>query len=247
MKAVGIIPARYGSTRFEGKPLVDICGKSMIRRVYDQASQAIDVVYVATDDQRIVDEVLSFNGKVVMTSIDHETGSNRCLEASKMIQKEFDHDIIINIQGDEPLLEPENLKTLVGLFQEIDVDFATLIRKMHSDEPLKSGNGVYVTMNERNEAMYFSRSVIPFIRDFAQEDWKAQHRYYKHIGVYGYTTTALERFSSMSKSNLEIAENLEQLRWIENGGKIKLAEVEDNGMAVDTREDLEKVIKHITG
>jgi len=245
LKIVGIIPARYGSTRFEGKPLVDICGKSMIQRVYEQAYKAIDKVYVATDDQRIYDAVVAFGGNAVMTSSDHSTGSNRCLEASNSIQSDYNHDIVINIQGDEPLLDPENLKVLSGLFSDINVEFATLIKAIEPNTILASGKGVHVIKNKKNEAIYFSRSVIPHLRGARQEEWASLHQFYHHIGVYGYTVAALTEFSALSSSVLEDSEMLEQNRWIENGGRIKLAVVKDEGLAIDTPEDLEKVIKHI--
>ena len=245
MKVIGIIPARYGSSRFEGKPLADICGKTMIQRVYEQAIQAIDVVYVATDDQRIYDRVISFGGKAIMTSIEHQTGSNRCLEASNSIQAEYNHDVIINIQGDEPLLDPENLKTLIDLFRELNVNFGTLIKRTESNELITNDSGVYVVKNQQNEAIYFSRSIVPFVRDHHKDSWGEKHTFYKHIGVYGYTVSALSKFAALNKSTLEIAENLEQLRWLEHGGTIKLAEVEDNGISVDTQDDLEKVINYL--
>lgn len=245
MKIVGIIPARYGSTRFEGKPLIDICGKSMIQRVYEQASKAIEHVYVATDDQRIFDTVIGFGGKAVMTSADHSTGSNRCLEASKAIQSNFNHDIVINIQGDEPLLDPENLKVLSALFSDTKVEFATLIKSIEPGTVLVPGKGVHVIKNKNNEAIYFSRSVIPHLRSVHPSEWTSTHQFYHHIGVYGYTVSALAEFSALSSSKLEEAELLEQNRWIENGGRIKVAVVKDKGLAIDTPEDLEKVIKQI--
>lgn len=249
MKILGIIPARYGSSRFKGKPLADICGKPMIQHVYEQAAKAIDMVYVATDIQQIFDAVTSFGGNVIMTSEDHQTGTNRCLEASNKIQEIYNHDIVVNIQGDEPLMDPNNLKTLIDLFKaNLLVNFGTLIKRVNINKiGLKDGDGVYVTKTENNEAIYFSRSVIPFVRDYSKECWTTEHTFYRHIGVYAYTVGALQKFSSLQKSTLEIAENLEQLRWLENGGKIKLAIVEDNGIAVDTPEDLERVIKIIKG
>lgn len=247
MKVVGIIPARYGSTRFEGKPLADICGKPMIQRVYERASESIQEVYVATDDQRIYDAVTSFGGKVVMTSSEHETGTNRCLEASEIIQKKFDHDIVVNIQGDEPLLEPNILSILTGLFRDLDVEFATLIRRVHSLEPVLPADGVYVIKDFKDEAIYFSRSPIPYIREKLQENWSQEHVFYKHIGVYGYTIDALAEFAKMEKTPLEVAESLEQNRWIENDRTIHVAEVAvaDTSIPVDTPEDLQKVINII--
>lgn len=247
MKVLGIIPARYGSARFEGKPLADIYGKPMIQRVYEQAIKAIDVVYVATDHLQIYDAVKSFGGNVVMTNADHETGTNRCLEASNKIQESFSHNVVVNIQGDEPLLDPENLIALLQIFvSDNSVEFGTLIKSIDSNTgKLEAGDGVYVTKTENNEAMLFSRSIIPFVRDYSKENWTKQHAFFKHIGVYAYTVSALQKFAKLPKSKLEIAENLEQLRWLENGGKIKLALVEDKGIAVDTPEDLERVLKRL--
>ncbi|MBT6030754.1 MAG: 3-deoxy-manno-octulosonate cytidylyltransferase, partial [Crocinitomicaceae bacterium] len=189
MKVLGIIPARYGSARFEGKPLADIYGKPMIQRVYEQAIKAIDIVYVATDHTQIYDVVKSFGGNVVMTNADHETGTNRCLEASNKIQESFSHDVVINIQGDEPLLDPDNLKALIQIFvSDHSVDFGTLIKSVDPNkDKLEAGDGVYVTKKENDEAILFSRSIIPFVRDWSKENWTAKHTFFKHIGVYAYT------------------------------------------------------------
>jgi len=243
---VGIIPARYGSTRLEGKPLVDICGKTMIQRVYEQAKKALKFVVVATDDQRIYEEVINFGGKVVMTSTEHTTGTNRCLEAYQLFQKEtnISFDVVLNIQGDEPLLEPSQITNLIGCFQDKETQMATLVMPTKEKEELKSG--VFVVFDIHNNALYFSRAVIPVIRDIDKNNWFKHNTYYKHVGMYGFTPKALANFSSMEETNLESNEKLEQLRWLENGNKIKIAITLHNSIPVDTLEDVERVTQIIT-
>jgi len=240
---LGIIPARYGSTRLEGKPLVDICGKPMIQRVYEQAKKALEFVVVATDDKRIFDVVVAFGGEVVMTSKNHNTGTNRCLEAFEIFSKNVNvnFDVILNIQGDEPLLEPDQIKKLVSCFDEESTQMATLIVPTTKKEDLKSG--VFVVFDKNYDALYFSRTVIPVIRDKSIDG--SEHIFYKHVGMYGFTPESLNKFSSMKQTNLENAEKLEQLRWLENGLKIKLAITTHNSIPVDTFEDVEKVIQMI--
>lgn len=246
MKVVGIIPARYGSSRFEGKPLVDIVGKTMIQRVYEQARKALDKVVVATDDERILEEVKSFRGNAIMTSKNHSTGTNRCLEASDILRNQgVEHDVVINVQGDEPLLNPNHLSDLAKLFEDKTVELGTLIYPVKEGESIETNAGVYVVKDVKDNALYFSRSVIPFIRDDENMNWSSQHQFYKHIGVYAYTTKALSDFAAMDNSDLEQAESLEQNRWLENGRKIRTATVDEQGLCVDTPEDLEKVIQFI--
>ncbi len=239
---IGIIPARYGSTRLEGKPLVDICGKTMIQRVYEQAKKALDNVVVATDDNRIFDEVKSFGGEVVMTSKNHTTGTNRCLEAHEIYQNNsnIDFDVVLNIQGDEPLLKPQQITSLISCFEDKDTQMATLVIPTNNKEELDTG--VFVVFNKNNEAMYFSRAVIPVIRDEDFNDWSKHNTFYKHVGMYGFTPKTLKEFANMKETNLEKNEKLEQLRWLENGNKIKIAETKHNSIPVDTLEDVEKVI-----
>ncbi|MCF6351137.1 MAG: 3-deoxy-manno-octulosonate cytidylyltransferase [Flavobacteriaceae bacterium] len=243
---IGIIPARYGSTRLEGKPLVIICGKTMIQRVYEQAKKAIKNVVVATDNKRIYDAVINFGGKVVMTSRAHTTGTNRCLEAFEIIQKTTTKkfDIVLNIQGDEPLLEPEQIKQLISCFDDQRTEMATLIMPTTKKEELKSG--VFVVKDKNNFALYFSRAVIPFIRDQSKENWCKNNTYFKHVGMYGFLPKALKKFSKMEYTNLENCEKLEQLRWLENGYKIKVTTTLHNSVSVDTLEDVKKVIKIIS-
>lgn len=241
MNVLGIIPARYGSTRLEGKPLIDICGKPMIQRVYEQAKKKLKYVVVATDDERIKKTVQGFGGNVVMTSTDHSTGTNRCLEAYEVFaaKSNVDFDVIINIQGDEPLLEPEQLKLLVSCFNTT-TEMATLVIPVKEKENLFNG-GVYVVLDKFKNALYFSRSVIPFVRDIDKADWQQKHTFYKHIGMYAFRPDALREFASLQQTSLEIAESLEQNRWLENGKKIRVEITTSETIAVDTQEDLEKV------
>ena len=247
MKILGIIPARFASTRLQGKPLKDICGKTMIQRVYEQAIQALEHVYIATDDSRIEAEVNSFGGNVIMTSTEHTTGTNRCVEAYNIVQKELkiDFDAIINIQGDEPLLEPEILISLANCFNDSSTEMATLIRPVHDKKELLSTSDIWVVIDKNDNALYFSREIIPHFRGAHKDDWIEHHAYYKHIGMYGFTPKAIKQFASMNQTNLEKAESLEQLRWLENGGKIKVAHTAHHALSVDTQEDLEEVIEII--
>jgi len=242
MNILGIIPARYGSTRLEGKPLLDICGKSMIQRVYEQAKKALDHVIVATDDRRIEKAVHDFGGNVVMTSNKHNTGTNRCLEAFEIFKTEadLDIDVIVNIQGDEPLLATQQINLLTSCFKEESTAMATLVIPIRPEEKLFDG-GVFVVIDKNNNALYFSRSVIPFIRDADKNNWQQQHTFYKHVGMYAFNPNALREFANLPQTSLELAESLEQNRWLENGKKIKVAITKIETIAVDTLEDLEKV------
>ena len=237
MKVLGIIPARYLSTRLEGKPLADICGKPMIQRVYEQAKIALGSVLVATDDQRIVDAVKAFGGQVTMTAAEHTTGTSRCLEAYQ--NSEIEVDVVVNIQGDEPLLEPQQLEEIVNCFDDKTVDFATLV--FPNAEELRAGNGVYVALDKNLNASWFSRSVIPHMHGIERNEWDKTHQFYKHVGMYAYTPKALVEFSKMEQTTCEKAESLEQLRWLENGNKIRVGITKYRTIAVDTIEDLERV------
>ncbi len=242
-KIIGIIPARYGSTRLEGKPLVDICGKTMIQRVYEQVKKAIKYAVVATDDKRIFDAVIQFGGKVVMTSTNHTTGTNRCLEALEKYQKEIGiiFDVVLNIQGDEPLLEPKQITSLISCFENTKTQMATLVMPTNKASELKSG--VFVVFDKNKNALYFSRAVIPVVRDEKKEEWHIKNTFYKHVGMYGFTPNSLIKFANMEQTNLENQEKLEQLRWLENGNKISVAITLHNSVPVDTKEDVEKVIR----
>ena len=241
MKILGIIPARYGSTRFPGKPLIDINGKSMIQRVYEQAKSCprLDNVFVATDDQRIFDHVKSFGGSVEMTSDKHESGTDRCAELVEKINEKYD--VVINIQGDEPYIDPTQIIQLCDCFNDEKTDIATLIKKIDNTTDLFNENKVKVVKNPKDFAIYFSRNPIPFLKAEKQENWLEKHCYYKHIGIYGYRTEVLKNITVTSVSLLEKAEGLEQLRWLENGFHIKVAETELEAIAIDSPEDLEKI------
>ncbi len=241
MKILGIIPARFASTRFPGKPLIDLAGKSMIQRVYEQAKKANSLaeVVVATDSDQVYNAVKSFNGNVIMTSDQHQSGTDRCAEVCKKL---IGYDAIINIQGDEPLIDPSQINLLASCFNDISTDLATLVKKIETVEELFNFNTPKVIFNSRSEALYFSRQVIPYLKDIPEKDYLKNHTFYKHIGIYGYRTTTLGIVSKMPISNLERAEKLEQLRWIENGCKIRVAITERESLAIDTPSDVEKVL-----
>jgi len=227
---VGIIPSRYASTRFPAKPLVDIAGKSMIQRVYEQASKAssLNDVIVATDDQRIFEHVLGFGGKVVMTSTEHQSGTDRCAEVLGGLS---DVDVIINIQGDEPFIEPEQINQLATCFTNPETQIATLIKKIENEEDLQSNTVVKVSRTETNKAINFSRKAFSALEDS-----------YKHIGIYAYRADTLKIVSKLPQSDRELAEKLEQLRWLDNGFEIQLAETEHESNSVDTPEDLARML-----
>lgn len=241
LKIAGIIPARYNSTRFPGKPLADIFGKPMIRRVYEQAvlCKLIHLTIVATDDQRIYDTVLSFGGRAILTSSLHQTGTDRLAEALDHLNKDFD--VVINIQGDEPFIKPSQIETLIGCFNDPQCEIATLVKKIKSNEELFDLNSPKVVIGKNKQAIYFSRNPIPFIRGIEKENWLHHHSYYKHIGIYGYRNDILKKIAGLAQSSLEKAENLEQLRWIENGYKIFTAETNEDSYSVDVPGDIEKL------
>lgn len=242
MKVAGIIPARYGSTRFPGKPLAIIHGKSMIRRVYEQAAKAkkLSVVVVATDDQRIMNEVERFGGKAMMTSPDHHSGTDRCAEVLDALDEKFD--VVINIQGDEPFIDPEKIDLLTGMFDNPGVDIATLSTKIKDRTELENPNVVKLVKALTGKALYFSRSVIPFLRNPDSNSPVKPHDFLKHIGIYAYRSAVLHRIVKLEPGVLEKAESLEQLRWLEHGFHIYVSETESEGFAVDTPEDLSKII-----
>lgn len=243
MKIIGVIPSRYASTRFPGKPLVDIGGKPMIQRVYDQAakSSSLAQVIVATDDQRIANCVRTFGGEVMMTSESHRNGTARCGE----VAKEYLADYYINIQGDEPFIHPEQINTLASLLDG-KTQLGTLVKKVHDASILNNPNVMKVVLNTKQEAMYFSRSCIPYVRDHEPKNWLGKHDFYKHIGIYAYRSDVLLEIIQLPSSSLEIAENLEQIRWLENGYKIKTAETNHETMGIDIPEDVVKAIaQHI--
>ncbi len=244
MKFIGIIPARYGSSRFPGKPLADMAGKPMIQMVYEQVKKAIDEVWVATDDERILKVVEGFGGKAVLTSPDHKSGTDRCNEAFSKIGNGFD--VVINIQGDEPFIQPQQIETLKSCFDSKETELATLVKPFKKEdgfEVLFNPNSPKVVVNKNSEAIYFSRSIIPYIRDAHHTEWLDKHIFYKHIGMYAYRADVLKKITLLPQSNLELAESLEQLRWIENGYKIKVGLTDIETIGIDTPEDMEKAIK----
>ena len=238
---LGIIPARYESTRFPGKPLVDIAGKSMIQRVYEQSKKCIHLteVIVATDDVRIYDHVLNFGGVAVMTAADHQSGTDRCAEVALQHPQ---YNVIINIQGDEPYIDPEQISKLASCFNSPDTQLATLVKKITSEQELFNVNSPKVVLNKLSEAVYFSRSPLPHIRGQEQQNWLNSFTYFKHIGIYGYRADVLQQITKLPVSSLEKAESLEQLRWIENGYRLKVAETELETHAIDTPGDLKNLM-----
>lgn len=242
MKIAGIIPARYGSTRFPGKPLAMIDGKTMIRRVYEQASQAtsLDVVVVATDDERIANEVDSFGGKAMMTSTAHRSGTERCAEVAARLDGNYD--VAINIQGDEPFIDPVRIDLLAGMFGNPEVDIATLSSVITDTADIVNPNVVKLVAGTDGRALYFSRSPIPHLRGVDSGSWFDHHKFLKHIGIYGYRIEVLNQIVKLDESPLEKAESLEQLRWLENGFSVYVSETNSGGFAVDTPEDLSKII-----
>lgn len=239
---LGVIPARYASSRFPGKPLVEILGKSMIQRVYEQAkkSKKLDEVIVATDDERIFNQVRSFGGQAVMTATDHPSGTDRCYEAFKKSGKAFTY--IINIQGDEPFIDPSQIDLLVGVCDG-KTELATLMIPVDSHEVLFDTGEVKITLNKNHEALYFSREVIPHIKGVDKKEWHTHYPYYRHVGMYAYRADVLKEVTKLTPSSLEKAESLEQLRWLENGFKIKLAVTDFDSHCIDTPEDIEKVLR----
>lgn len=242
MNILALIPARYGSSRFPGKPLAIVNGKPMIQRVYEQTVKAFPNACVATDDERIYNAVKEFGGKVVMTSTSHNSGTDRCYEALKNYMQESGEtfDIVINVQGDEPYIHPEQLMQLGGCFNDPSVELATLVKRVKDKRELFNQNSPKVILDKDKNAIYFSRTPIPFPRDIDVTDEYVQNTpYFRHIGLYGYRADTLAKICSMPQSFLEKTEKLEQLRWIENGLRIRVAETEYETHAVDTLEDLE--------
>jgi 3-deoxy-manno-octulosonate cytidylyltransferase (CMP-KDO synthetase) len=242
---VGIIPARYASTRFPGKPLIDIEGKTMLQRVYEQASKSksLSKVVVATDDERIFNHVKDFGGEVVMTAEHHPSGTDRCMDALLQLKEKFNY--VINIQGDEPFIEPEQIDELAAVLKDGTTELATQMIAVDNYEILFDKGEVKIVLNTNNEALYFSRMVIPFIKGVDEKEWHLHHSYYRHVGMYAYRKDILEKITQLPVSLLEKAESLEQLRWIENGFKIKCVVTKYDSHCIDTPEDVEKVLKLI--
>ena len=242
LQFAGIIPARYASARFPGKPLVLIGNKPMIQRVYEQARKTLDIVWVATDDKRIFDAVSDFGGKAIMTSPNHLSGTDRCAEAVTKINSETGKkiDIVINIQGDEPFIDPEQINLVMKCFTDKTVELATLVRKVEPGEDVFNPNQPKVILNSKGDAIYFSRAAIPYIRDTEKTEWSRNHVFYKHIGLYAYRSETLKKITLLARSLLEISESLEQNRWIENGYRIRTAVTTWESISIDTPDDLEK-------
>ncbi len=239
MKVVAIIPARYSSTRFPGKPLAILGGVSVIERVYRKVSQAVEECVVATDDQRIADCVEAFGGRAIMTSPDHKSGTDRCYEALSKWGEEAD--VVINVQGDEPFIAAEQIRSLIDCFLSEEVDIATLVKPFEADDPiekLENPNSPKVVIDKRSRALYFSRSVIPYLRGVERRDWLSSHTFYKHIGMYGFRSSALSEVTALPQSTLELSESLEQLRWLENGYTIGVAVSQIETIGIDTPDDL---------
>ena len=239
MKFIGIIPARYASTRFPAKPLALLGGKTVIQRVYEQVAGVLDEAYVATDDERIEQAVKEFGGKVVMTSVNHRSGTDRCYEAYTKVGSGYD--VVVNIQGDEPFIQPSQLEAIKNCFNGPSTDIATLVKPFtpaDGFEALENVNSPKVVVNKNMNALYFSRSIIPYQRNKDKAEWLVGHTYYKHIGLYAYRADVLKQITSLPQSSLELAESLEQLRWLENGYSIKVGISEVETIGIDTPQDL---------
>lgn len=242
MKFIGIIPARYESTRFPGKPLAKIKDKPMIQWVYENASQVLNEVFVATDDERIFNAVEAFGGKVIKTLSTHQSGTDRCAEAAKKLSGNIDFDVVINIQGDEPFIKPEQIELLKSCF-ESDAEIATLVKKIDSAEELFNPNRPKAVLDKNNNALYFSRSPIPFVRGTEEKNWLNTNNFWAHIGMYAFKSDVLQEVTILEQGKLELTESLEQLRWLENGYRIKTAETNSQSIGIDTPEDLEAALK----
>jgi len=241
MKFIGLIPARFASTRFPGKPLALLGGMTVIERVYRRVSEVFNEVYVCTDDQRIYDSVESFGGRAVMTSVNHRSGTDRCYEAFQRLSS--DADVVINIQGDEPFIHPSQLHSLEECFSDPQTQIATLVKPFTiSDglEALENPNSPKVVVDAQMRALYFSRNVIPYLRGVDPNEWLQRHTFYKHIGLYGYRASVLREITALPQGKLEQMESLEQLRWLENGYTIKVGITQVETIGIDTPSDLER-------
>ena len=239
MKVIGIIPARYASTRFPGKPLAMIKGKTMIHRVWEQAWKSkLDAVVVATDDMRIAEEVLSFGGQYALTDPNHRSGTDRCREA--LFITEGQYDAVVNIQGDEPFIDPAQIDQVIDLISRDDTQLASVAKRIEDEDELFSENTVKVVMDKQGNALYFSRNPIPYMRHLDHNRWLKKGVFYKHIGIYAYKTETLCQIAEMQPTMLEISESLEQLRWLENGLNIRMGITQQESLSIDTPEDLEK-------
>ena len=246
MKFIGLIPARYASTRFPGKPLALLAGKPVIQHVYEQVAPVLDAAFVATDDERIYQTVLDFGGKAIMTSANHPSGTDRIAEALEKVGEEFD--VVINIQGDEPFIQSEQIKMLMSSFDDEQTQIATLGVPLKSMDDVSKSNTPKIVIDNHNNALYFSRSVIPFVRGINQADWLSHYPFLKHVGLYAYRTETLREISKLPSSSLELAERLEQLRWLQNGYRIRVCITDIETISIDTPQDLvnaEEYLKQI--
>ncbi len=246
MEVLILIPARYASTRFPGKPLAMIGGKPMVQHVVEKAAAVSENVYVATDDGRIYDCVIGFGGKAVMTSAEHRSGTDRCYEAYRHVVEQTGkkYDVVVNIQGDEPFIQPEQVKALVACFEDDKVEIATLAKRFERNADIFDPNKVKVVCSAKGTALYFSRSAIPFCRGIEKECWLEMTPFYKHVGMYAYRPEVLKEITALPQGRLEKAESLEQLRWLENGYTIAVRETAHESIGIDTPEDLKRVECH---
>lgn len=238
MKFIGIIPARYASTRFPGKPLALLGGKPVIQHVYEKVAAVLEAAYVATDDERIYDVVKSFGGQVVMTRTDHKSGTDRIEEAIEKIGGEWD--VVVNVQGDEPFVAKSQLDTICHCFDDPTTQIATLGKPFESMEAVQNPNSPKIVVDNMGFAMYFSRSVIPYVRGKEKSSWLTHYPFLKHLGIYAYRKDVLHQVTQLPQSSLEIAESLEQLRWLQNGFKIKVGTTDVETVGIDTPQDLER-------
>lgn len=235
---MAIIPARYASTRFPGKPLAQLGGKAVIQRVYEQVSSLLDEVYVATDDKRIFQAVEAFGGRAVMTRSNHKSGTDRIEEAAEKIDVKAD--VIINVQGDEPFIQPSQITTLMHLFDAPETQIGTIGKRFESLDAVENPNAVKIATDLRGFALYFSRSPIPYIRGVERKDWLSAYPYLKHLGIYAYRREVLREVTQLPQGNLEKAESLEQLRWLENGYRIRVGLTDVETVGIDTPDDLKR-------
>ena len=242
MKFIAIIPARYQSTRFPGKPLAMLGNKPVIQWVYENASKALDEVWVATDDERIFDAVNKFGGKVTETAATHRSGTDRCAEAARNLSEKINFDVVINIQGDEPFIHASQINELMACFNE-KTEIATLVKKIDTTEELFNPNRPKVVVDKDANALYFSRSPIPFVRGEKESSWLLASSFWAHIGMYAYKNEVLQKITQLQHGTLERVEALEQLRWLESGYKIKTAVTEHQSVGIDTPEDLENALQ----
>lgn len=251
MKYIAIIPARYASTRFPGKPLALLGGKPVIQRVYEQVAGVLDVAVVATDDERIAAAVASFGGRAVMTSPEHRSGTDRCREAFEILGGGFD--VVVNVQGDEPFIRPAQIESLCRCFDDPETEIATLVKPFTEIDglaALENPNSPKVVLDSQSRALYFSRAVIPYLRGVPRQEWLSRHTFYKHIGMYAFRAETLRRVTALPQSSLELAESLEQLRWLENGCRIGVGISLAETVGIDTPEDLvraEEFLKQMNG